>query len=265
MKEFKTVLKEAKAIAEREDSENADQYSWRGIPELGLRRLMPKITGQDTTLFQGWSGRQHEMRKTITIEADEKYVEMLQYWVETAENRKLFERMWGHKVRVASVLDNRGKKKGSHQTQTKVDMAAMALYSRRHINYHSSTRMDGIRGIFHLDKEIPFYSVTDPTKVMGCITLRKVLYKYIKMSDEHGLFEEVHQAEPMAAVDVAVPNCEEAERMMLMIHKNSAAYFWHYLKTETKLGEKLISDLIRASMDPILVNSIPSCTWEEEH
>jgi hypothetical protein len=265
MAEFRSILQEAKAIAETEDPENAGHYSWMGVPDLGLRKLMPKITGQDTSLFQGWSGRQHEMRKTLTIEADEKHVEMLQYWVETAKNRKLFELKWGNKVRVATVLDNKTKRKGHHRTHTKVDMAAMASYSRKHINYHSSTRMDGIRGIFHLDKEVPFYSVTDPTKLMGKITLRRVLYKYIKMSDDHGLFEEVHQAEPMGAVDVSIPNCEEAERMMLMLHKNSAAYLWNYLQTETKLGVKLITDLIRASMDPILVNGMSSCKWEREH
>jgi hypothetical protein len=235
------------------------------IPAMALRKLMPKITGQDTSLFQGWSGRQHEMRKTLTVEADESKVEMLQYWVETAKNRKIFEKYWGHKVKVMAVLDNRGKRKGGHQTQTKVDMAAAAAFARRHVNYHSSTRMDGIRGIIHLDKEVEFYSVTEPTKVMGTITLRKMLYKYVKMTDDHGLFNEVHQGKPLDPVDVAVPNCEEAERMLLMMQKNSAAYLWFYLKEETNLGEDLIARVIRASMDPILVNGIDKCSWEKEH
>jgi hypothetical protein len=201
------------------------------------------------------------MRKTLTVEADESKVEMIQYWVETAKNRKIFQRFWGNKVRVTAVLDNRGKRKGGHQTQMKVDMAAMASYARKHVNYHSSTRMDGLKGILHLDKPVEFYSVTDPTKVMGKITLRKILYKYIKMSDEHGLFEEVHQAKPLHPVDVVVPNCEEAERMLLMMQKNTAAYYWFYLKEETNLGEQLIANVIRASMDPILVNGIDKCVY----
>ena len=84
------------------------------------------------------------------MEADESKVEMIQYWVETAKNRKIFQRFWGNKVRVTAVLDNRGKRKGGHQTQTKVDMAAMASYARKHVNYHSSTRMDG-RGVLFYD------------------------------------------------------------------------------------------------------------------
>jgi uncharacterized membrane protein YgcG len=107
--------------------------------------------------------------------------------------------------------------------------------------------------------------VTDPTKVMGTITLRKILYKYIKMSDEHGPFEEVHQAKPLHPVDVAVPNCEEAERMLLMMQKNTVAYYWFYLKEETNLGEQLIANVIRASMDLILLNGIDKCVWDKEH
>jgi hypothetical protein len=84
------------------------------------------------------------------------------------------------------------------------------------------------------------------------------------MSDGHTLFEEVHQAEPMAPVDIVVPNAEEAERLMLMIHKNSAALFTYYLQSFTELGETLIADVVRASMDPILVNMVGRCKWDEK-
>jgi len=66
------------------------------------------------------------------------------------------------------------------------------------------------------------------------------------------------------AVDVAVPNCEEAERMMLMMQKNPAAYITFYLRHNTELGESLIANVVRASMDPILVNSIGKCKWDEK-
>ena len=86
----------------------------------------------------------------------------------------------------------------------------------------------------HLDKAVNFSAVLDPTKLVGTITLRRILYKYMEMSDGHSLFEEVHQAFPLGAVEVAVPNAEEAERMMLMIHKNSAAFFTFYLQINTE-------------------------------
>lgn len=82
-----------------------------------------------------------------------------------------------------------------------------------------------------MDKVVNFYLVTDPMKWMGTIILRHMLYKYFKMPDGHCLFEEVHQAAPMGAVDVAIPNCKEVKRMMLMIQKNSAAYFTIWIWT----------------------------------
>jgi hypothetical protein len=80
-------------------------------------------------------------------------------------------------VKVTIAIDNRHRKRAEHQTQLQVDMAAVASYNRTHINYNANTRMDGIRGIFHLEKQVPLYSVSDPTKLMGHITLRRVLYK----------------------------------------------------------------------------------------
>jgi hypothetical protein len=262
--EFQQTLEEAKEITEYEDEDGWLRFSWNALPVLNIRKLMPKIPRQDTSKFKNWTGRQHENRKVLAIEADENDVEMIQYLVETAKNWQLFEKRWGHMVRVTIAIDNHNKKRGGHQTQLQVDMAAVASYNRKHINYNANTRMDGIRGIFHLDKKVPFYSVSDPTKLMGTITLRRVLYKYMKMTDGHSLLAEVHQSTPMGPVDVAVPNAEEAERMMLMMHKNSAAYLYFYLKHNTELEEALIASLIRATMDPILVNSIGQCKWDAE-
>ena len=65
--EFERILAEAKDITEREDADGVMQFVGKEIPRMNVRRLMPNIVGQDTKMFQGWSGRQHEMRKTITI------------------------------------------------------------------------------------------------------------------------------------------------------------------------------------------------------
>ena len=124
--------------------------------------------------------------------------------------------------------------------------------------------MDGIRGILHLDKKVDFYSVSDPLKKVGDVTLRWVLYRELKMSDGHCLFEEIHQAEPMGAVEVAVPNCEEAERILLMMQRNGAAFLTNYLRDNSSLPEELVTELIAKSMDPILVNSIGKCKWEKD-
>ena len=262
--EFERILCEAKEVAEQEEVDESMQFLWKEIPQMNMRRLMPKIVGQDTKLFQGWTGRQHEMRKTITVEADETDVEFIQYLVEVAKSRRIVQKYWGSKVKVMAVLDNRQRRRGGHQTQQKVDMAAVASYSRKHINYMNCTRLDGIRGVLDLDKQVTFYSVTEPEKAVGHVSLRWLLYKELQMEDGYGLFEEIHQAAPMGAVDVAVPNCEEAERLMLMIQRNAAAFFTYYLQSFTELPHDLICEVISKSMDPMLVAEVKNCVWDEQ-
>jgi hypothetical protein len=177
LEEFRLTLDEAQVIAEDEDEDGGLRFCMNEFPVMSIRKLMPKIPGQDTSVFKNWNGRQHDNRKVLAIEADKGDVEMIHYLVETAKNRQLFEKRWGRMVKVTIAIDNRHRKRGGHQTQVQVDMAAVASYNRKHINYNANTRMDGIRGIFHLEKQVPFYSVSDPTKLMGHITLRRVLYK----------------------------------------------------------------------------------------
>jgi hypothetical protein len=90
------------------------------LPVMSIRKLMPKIPGQDTSVFKNWNGRQHDNRKVLAIEADEGDVEMIQYLVETAKNRQLFEKRWGRMAKVTIAIDNRQKKRGGHQTQLQV-------------------------------------------------------------------------------------------------------------------------------------------------
>jgi hypothetical protein len=146
--EFRLMLEEAKVIAEDEDEDGWLRFWKNEFPVMSIRRLMPKIPGQDTSVFKNWNGRQHDNRKVLAIEADEGDVEMIQYLVETAKNRQLFEKRWGRMAKVTIAIDNRQKKRGGHQTQLQVDMAAVASYNRKHINYNANARMDGIRGIF---------------------------------------------------------------------------------------------------------------------
>ena len=102
-------------------------------------------------------------------------------------------------------------------------MSAVASYVRKHINYQANSRYDGIRGILNLDKQFEVVSVLDPTKVVATVTLRAILYKQFKTLDGLPLFCEIHQGEPIGPVNVVVGSYEQAERMILMIKKNSAA------------------------------------------
>lgn len=112
MAEFKLALEEAKDIAEKEDEEGSMAYILDDLPTLNIRKFIPKIQGQDTKPFANWSGKQHDNRKCILVECDGLDVEMIHYLVRTAKNRKIFQKYWGPKVYVATIVDNKGKKRG---------------------------------------------------------------------------------------------------------------------------------------------------------
>jgi hypothetical protein len=109
------------------------------------------------------------------------------------------------------------------ETMADVSKYAVASYCRRHINYQASTRYDVIHGIMDLDKEFAVYSVSDPSQIMGRVSLRFLLCNQVKTESGFPLFCVVHQGAPMGPVDVVVGNCEESEHTLLMINKNAAA------------------------------------------
>eukprot|EP00956_Cyclotella_meneghiniana_P018468 scaffold30756_cov39-Cyclotella_meneghiniana.AAC.6 len=261
--EFKRALEEAKDYAENKNLEGSDIYILEDIPEMNMRTMTPKIQGQKTEQFQGWSGAQHRMRQVLTVEVDESAADMVKFFVEVAKAKRYFQKLWGYKVKV-TTLSNMGGGRGNQQSVQKVDMAAMASFGRKHTNYQNITRMDGIRGILDLDKEVNYYSVSEPDVVKGTISLRKILYSEIKLSDGYNLFEELHQAHPMAPVDVVVSNIEEAERMMLMMQKNSAAFIKFFIGFRSTIPMDTIDTVLAKTMDPVLVADIEKCNWDNE-
>ena len=182
-----------------------------------------------------------------------------------AKDTEILKKYYGPNTRVVMVFDGQRNKRGETRADlSKYDMAAVASYVRKHINYQANSRYDGIRGILNLDKEFEVESVTDPTKVAATVTLRAILYKQFKTLDGLPLFCEIHQGEPMGPVDVVVGSYEQAERMVLMINKNSAAYCYHFLTTVGKMDPDFTARVVQGCFDPVLVWAIDSCQWNEE-
>ena len=117
---------------------------------------------------------------------------------------------------------------------------------------------DGLVGINDLDTQVPFYAETDADKVMGHMTLRYVLYRFVKVSGGHPLFGKIHQENALASVDVAIPNAPEAETMVAMMNKNLGAFLSHYLKGES-LDGKFVDELVQQSIDPYVLHAMRKC------
>ena len=105
-----------------------------------------------------------------------------------------------------------------------VDLADLASYVKHHINYHASMTGDGLPGIINLDKEVPFFAASDSNRIIGHMSLRYALYRFMKLEDGHSIFAELHQESPLASVDAVIPNTPEAETMVLMMKRNIGAF-----------------------------------------
>ena len=131
----------------------------------------------------------------------------------------------------------------------------MGRYVRRHVNYHSSMIYDGLVGVVDLNWEVAFYAESDPTRLVGYMSLWYVLYKFMKFYDGHSLIGEIHQENNLASVDIVIANAPEAETMVAMMNKNLAAYLTHCLKAAGLNGD-FIGRLVNASIDSLFLHSM---------
>lgn len=215
---FSTLAPELKRMMEEtrdKAMEEVEEFFGVGeVPEFTLNVQMPKISGQNTQQFQGWSWGQQNWCKTIHVVAESDKIQYMQELFSYAKELGFLTRYLGPSARAVIIADDKKSKRGELMADlSKYDMFEVASYSRNHINYQASTPYDGVRGILDLDKEFPIYSVTDSTQVVGRISLRYLLYNHIKTESGFPLFCEVHQGMPMGPVDVVVGDCESPNAM----------------------------------------------------
>lgn len=260
--EMRRMLEEAR---EKGCEESTDFFGIADPPQFTLSMQTPKVAGQNTQQFQGWDWRMQNLRKTLHVVVTVDEVEYMQELFTIAKSTGILKKYYGPNARVVLIFDGKRTKKGDTKADSsKYDMAAVASYVRKHINYQANSRYDGIRGVFNLDKEFLLRSVSDPSKVVATVSLRSILYTMMKTPDGLPLFCEIHQGEPMGAVDVVVGSYEQAEKMVLMMNKNSAAYCYYYLTTVAEMDIDFVASVVKGCFDPLLVCDIDNCKWEEE-
>ena len=88
-----------------------------------------------------------------------------------------------------------------------------------------------------------------------------VLLNYLKMQDGHPIIAEVHQEDYCKPAYVIIPQAEEAERMIGMMHKNLPAFLFHIL-TDAGFTDDFIKELLRQTCETSLVAEVPLCKWD---
>ena len=232
-----------------------------------MRSQVPKIPGLDTTVYANWHWSDGNKRKAFHIECAQSEVKQLQTLFEIAKKMKIVETFWGPEVKLSNVITKKKKsrRRGKNQEQDTghAELDAHRSYAIRHIDYQASMTYRGINGIFDIDKLVNVFSVSEPSKIVGKINLRGVLYS-LKTMDDLPLFAEVHQASAMKSVDVVIGNSKEGVAMVEMMNKNIAAYLYYFLPT-TGMEVEFIMRLVKCTIDPSLAKEINKCTWDEKN
>ena len=138
------------------------------------------------------------------------------------------------------------------------EIKKMVRSAMKHAGYQGSMTGETIIGIDLIDGE------TAPTPGGGKVSLRMIMFNYIKMQDKFSLFAELHQVEVMGPTLAIIPACEEAERIVHMMNKQVAAFLFYYLTTIAALPRKFVKELLAETCDATLVSEIDDCKWVQE-
>ena len=223
-----TFIYELTPILERAHDallQDNEDYAWwnEKVPEFGMRINIPKIPGQNTSVFAGWPRHLQQKRKCIHVEVATTSRKMIQEIVAKAKEMNLFAPVWGKQVKVTNAASAWN---DDEEDTEPVDLVAMANWVQKQVNYHSSMVYDGIQGIVGLDVEVNFYSASNPDEVAGSMSLRRVMYNYIKMAGGEPLFAEIHQNGPMGTVQVVVGKTPEISRIIAWRCTEMYTSFW---------------------------------------
>ena len=259
--EGRMILEKARDV-EQAESMGDTSFKWGevAVPEFTLTLRVPVIPGLDTKKMDKLPWQMKNQRKALHITSDAKHVKQLQALMQIAKDRNLVEQMWGKQVKPSNVIVT--KKEDKDRTRS-WQINNVKSYTKRHVNYHASMTTVGFPGVWDLDKEVPFYSVTHPGQIEGYLSLRVVFYKQIKLEDGHSLIAEIHQEHAMADVEAVIPDIPAAETMVLMMEKNIVAYLTHYLE-DVGMDKVFVKELLKESCDPSLFHSAAQCTWDKD-
>ena len=246
-----TLLTELKSILSSVATPNMGGSSI-DLPPLAMRKQIPRTPGQVTADFNSLPHQAQLARKAWHVEVESKHSGLIVDLVDRAKAAGAIDEVWGRQVHLTEVAD--------FDTPAG-EMKRYVKFAQRHVNFHCSMICEDIRGISELDATASFFSVTNPDEVVGVLSLRQVILRYIKLADGSSLVAEIHQRGTMGLVELVVPNTPEAEAMVLMMNRNVAAFCFHYL-LHTGLDETFVKNLLRASCCPTLYGQINNCTWD---
>jgi hypothetical protein len=247
LKTLNLILRDTTSIKEHERMvlEDNDEYSAPPIPGILLRMQVPRLKGLDTPVLDKLPYHVKENRKVLHIETDPKDEAYLKDLIQLSKERSVLALFLGKQARLSEVMD---------KNSTPGEIKKMVRSAMKHAGYQGSMTRETIIGIDMINGEVA------PTPGGGKVSLRMVLFSYIKMqADNFLLFAELHQTEEMGPTLAIIPACEEAKQIVHVMNKQVAAFLFYYLTTIAALPKKFVKELLKATCDATLVAEIKDC------
>jgi hypothetical protein len=222
----------------KDDHTLPDEFDYSPLPDINIRRGVPKLPGQPGSNFRDYSREMQEARRAHLIECDIKAIPFLRVLISYIKDNKLAARIWGGHMHITETVD---------WDSPKGDVSRFVWMSQDHTNYNMSLISVQVKGITDLEASA---EVTCPESgnVIGRLSLRQTLLKYLKLPDGNPMCAELHQRGPQGPVDMIIPNTPLAEGSFEMFNKQPAGYLYHVLPT-FGASEFFIKSLFRRSME----------------
>jgi hypothetical protein len=144
----------------------------------------------------------------------------------------------------------------------KADVCRFVRMSQDHTNHNMSLISVQVKGITDLEATADVMC-PESGNVIGRLSLRQTLLKYLKLPDGNPMCAKLHQRGFQGPVDMIIPNTSLAEGSFEMFNKQPAGYLYHVLP---KFGASsvFIKSLLRRSMEAGLTTEAPLCTYDFE-
>jgi hypothetical protein len=227
-----------------------EEFAFATLPTINIRRGVPKLPGQPGTNFRDYSREMQEARRAHLIECNVKAIPFLRMLINYIKDHKLTVPIWGGHTHITETVD---------WDSPKSDVSRFVRMSQDHTNYNMSLTSVQVTGITDLEASAEVMC-PESGAVLGHLSLRQTLLKYLKLPDGNPMCAELHQRGFQSPVDMIIPNTSLAESSFEMFNKQPAGYLYNVLPT-FGASNSFIKTLLRRSMDAGITTEAPLCSY----
>jgi hypothetical protein len=192
-----------------------------------------------------------EARRAHLIECDVKAIPFLCTLINYIKENKLTVPIWGGHTHITETVD---------WDSPKGDVSRFVRMPQDHTNYNMSLIRVQVKGITDLEASAEV-KCPESGDVLGHLSLRQTLLKYLKFPDGNPMCTELHQRGFQGPVDMIIPNTPLAESSFEIFNKQPAGYLYNVLPA-FGASNSFIKSLLRRSMEAGITTEAPSCTYD---